>query len=57
MNDEYAKALPYLEKAYEINPAEKVTVEILKSLTFRLRDMDGMQAKYDKYKAIYDSMQ
>ena len=57
VNDEYAKALPYLEKAYEINPAEKVTVEILKSLTFRLRDMDGMQAKYDKYKAIYDSMQ
>ena len=57
VNDEYAKALPYLEKAYEINPSEKVTVEILKSLTFRLRDMDGMQTKYDKYKAIYDSMQ
>jgi len=57
VNDEYAKALPYLEKAYEVNPSEKVTVEILKSLTFRLRDMPGMQAKYDKYKAIFDSMQ
>lgn len=56
VNDEYAKALPYLEKAYEVNPSEKVTVEVLKSLTFRLRDLPGMQAKYDKYQAIYNSM-
>lgn len=49
----YAEAIPSLEKAYEINPSEIATIELLKNLTFRLRDTEGMSTKYEKYNALY----
>ena len=52
----YAKAVPYLEKAYASDPTNVGTVELLKNVTFRIRDLDGMMAKYEKYNALFKSM-
>lgn len=48
----YARAIPYLEAAHEIDPKAANPVALLKNLTFRLRSEEGMQAKYDKYNAL-----
>jgi hypothetical protein len=45
-----------LEKAYEINPADAGTIEFLNQLCFRLRDMDGMMDKYNKYHELYKNL-
>ena len=52
----YMEAVPYLEKAYELNNNDLRTVESLKALTFRLRDEEGMQAKYEKYNKIFEEL-
>ncbi len=52
----YKQALPYLEKAYELNPKDFSTVETLKILTFRLRDEEGIGPKSEKYTKIYNEM-
>ncbi|MBO5832452.1 MAG: hypothetical protein J6Q95_04085 [Alistipes sp.] len=49
----YAEAIPWLEKAFEIKPTDAGTVDFLNKLCFRLRDMDGMMDKYNKYHALY----
>ncbi len=49
----YAEAIPWLEKAHSINPTDGATIEYLNSLCFRLRDMDGMMDKYNKYHELY----
>ncbi len=51
----YASAIPILEKAHQANPDDLTTVELLKNVTFRLRD-DGMGEKYEQYNALYNSM-
>ena len=56
VNKIFAQALPALERAYNINPSEISTVELLKNLTFRLRDEEGMNAKYEKYLELFNSM-
>lgn len=56
VTEAYKEAVPYLEKAYELNNNDLRTVESLKALTFRLRDEDGMQAKYEKYNKIYEEL-
>lgn len=53
----YKKSVAPLEKAHAINPTEVVTVELLKSVTFRLRDMDGMMEKYEKYNELLKQLQ
>ncbi len=52
----FASALVPLERAYELDPSEGATVELLKNLTFRLREDEAMNAKYEKYNAILESM-
>ncbi|MBO7186626.1 MAG: tetratricopeptide repeat protein [Alistipes sp.] len=52
----YAEAIPWLEKAHTINPTDGATIEYLNSLCFRLRDMDGMMDKYNKYHELYMQM-
>ena len=52
----YAEAIPWLEKAFEIKPTDASTVNYLNSLCFRLRDMDGMMDKYNKYHELYMQM-
>ena len=49
----FAEAIPWLEKAYEIKPTDVGTVDFLNKLCFRLRDMDGMMEKYNKYHELY----
>lgn len=48
----YAASIAPLEKAYELNPSEPSTIELLKNLTFRLRDDEEMAAKNKKYEAL-----
>lgn len=52
----YKQALPYLEKAHELNPKDFSTVETLKILTFRLREEEGMGPKSEKYTKLYNEM-
>lgn len=52
----YAEAIPWLERAYEINPADAGVISYLNQLCFRLRDMDGMMDKYNKYHEIYKNL-
>ncbi len=47
----YMQALPWLEKAHEIKPEDFQALDYLKSLCFRLRDEEGVMAKYEKYNA------
>ncbi len=49
----FAEAIPWLEQAHELNPTDVATIEYLNSLTFRLRDMDGMMDKYNKYHELF----
>ena len=49
----YAEAVPWLEKAHAINPTDVGTIEFLNSICFRLRDMDGMMDKYNKYHELF----
>ncbi len=56
VNEVFMQAVEPLERAYAINPSEIATVELLKNLTYRLRDDAAMNAKYEKYDALYKSM-
>ena len=53
VNEVYLIALPWFEKAHEINPEDVNTLDMLKSVTFRLRDEAGMQEKYETYNELY----
>lgn len=54
----YVAAVAPLEKAHGINPQDGVTVELLKSVCFRLRDTSSdMMDKFKKYDELYKSMQ
>ncbi len=51
------EALPYLEKAYELNANERAVVESLKTIYFRLREEGPeMQKKYEYYNEKLQSM-
>jgi len=51
-NAVYAKALPFLEKAYELNPDDLFNMKALQELYYRLKQKDASLApKYDAIKA------
>lgn len=52
----YMQAVPYFEKAHEIDPQNVDAVDFLKSLSFRLRDEPGMSEKYEVYNELYKKM-
>jgi tetratricopeptide (TPR) repeat protein len=52
----FRSAIAPLEKAHAINPQEIAAVELLKNLTFLLRDDEGMQARHDKYNEMFNTM-
>ncbi len=52
----YMGAVPYLEKAHELQPSNVDCAQILKELCFRLRNEEGMMPKYEKYNAIYKKL-
>ncbi len=56
VTDVFRSALAPLEKAHALDPSEPSTVELLKNLTFRLREEAGMQEKFDKYNEMFNSM-
>lgn len=56
VNEVFASALAPLEKAYALDPSEAATVELLKNLTFRLREDPAMNTAWEKYDALYREM-
>ena len=49
--------MPYLEKANKLNPADLNTVELLKQISFTLRDDPEFEEKYVIYNKMYKDMQ
>lgn len=57
INALYKKSFAPLLKAYELNPKERTTVELLKNLYFRFRDENPeMMQNYEKYNALLKEM-
>ena len=57
VNEIYAASVPSLEKAYELNGKNMTTIELLKSIYYRLSyDDESMKAKYDQINAVYKEM-
>ena len=52
-NAVYAKALPYMEKAHEINPEDVYAMRSLQELYYRLKQTD----KYNEIKAKLDAIE
>jgi tetratricopeptide (TPR) repeat protein len=52
-NAVYAKALPYMEKAYQINPNDVYTMRSLQELYYRMKKTD----KYNEIKAKLDAIE
>lgn len=50
-SDEYTKALPYLEKAHEMNPSDRQTMYALKQIYARLNQPDKVKVMNDKLNA------
>lgn len=56
-NDLFRKSLPYLERAYEADPSQKIVISLLTRIYYRLGESDpAMDAKYEKFKKIEDEM-
>src|SRR5665648_677274 len=49
---EFEKAIPYMEKAHEINPTDKFTLESLKTLYYRLKMLDKHAEILEKMKNL-----
>ncbi len=49
---EFKKAIPYMEKAHEVNPTDKFTLESLKTLYYRLKLLDKHAEVIEKLKNI-----
>ncbi len=56
VNKVYVKAVAPLEKALNLKKGDANTIELLKNLTFRLRDEPGMMDKYNQYKDMFDAL-
>ncbi len=55
-DDQFKLAMPYLEKALEIQASDKNTLLSLKTLYFRMRnESPELMAKYQKIQAILDA--
>lgn len=55
--DAYQASIDPLEKALAAQPNDPATIELLKGVTFRLRDRDGIMEKYDKYNEMFKALQ
>lgn len=44
----FQKALPYMERCHELNPEDNMTMESLKNLYYRLKDMDNYNKMLEK---------
>lgn len=58
VNAIYKEAIPWFEKAHELNPKDVNTLDFLKSICFRLRDDDpDLNKKYETYNALFKQAQ
>lgn len=58
VNAIYKEAIPWFEKAHELNPTDPNSLEFLKSICFRLRDDDPeMNSKYETYNELFKQAQ
>jgi tetratricopeptide (TPR) repeat protein len=48
----FAQALPYMEKCNELQPGDKMVLESLKNLYYRLQEMDKYNAVLDQLKTL-----
>lgn len=51
-DEEFKKALPYLEKAYAINDSDRLTLESLKNIYYRLQMLDKHAVIVEKIKSV-----
>ncbi len=56
VNAVYMQAVPYMEKAHQLQPKHLDAVNLLKQLCFRLRDEAGMMEKYKQYNELYNQL-
>ena len=55
---ELEKALPYLEKAYEIDSEDRSTIQTLKEIYFKIRnDKEEYMTKYKKYNELLKNLE
>lgn len=58
VNAIYKEAIPWFEKAHELNPQDINSLDFLKSICFRLRDDDpDLSKKYETYNALFKQVQ
>ncbi|MFP4557441.1 MAG: tetratricopeptide repeat protein [Bacteroidales bacterium] len=56
--EEFKASIPYMEKAYEVNPEHKGTIETLRNLYFRFRNQsDEIQEKLDEINEVWSNME
>lgn len=56
--EEFRASIPYMERAYKVNPEHKGTIETLRNLYFRFRnESDEMQEKLDKINEVWSNME
>ena len=52
------EAIPWFEKAHELNKTDVNTLDFLKSICFRLRDENAdMNQKYETYNTLFKQVQ
>lgn len=51
-DEEFKKSLPYLEKAYAINDSDRLTLESLKNVYYRLQMLDKHATIVEKMKSV-----
>jgi tetratricopeptide (TPR) repeat protein len=58
-DSELKKSLPFLEKAFELNPDEISTIQALKEINFRFRNEENSsyQQNYDKFSKLLEGKQ
>jgi tetratricopeptide (TPR) repeat protein len=56
VDEVFAQAIPWLEKAHNIDPAHRDTIVSLRQLFFRLREMEGMMEKYSHYRELENQL-
>ncbi len=55
--DLYIKGLVPMEKAAALKPTDKAILELLKGITFRVRDKPGQEGKFEKYSEMLKALQ
>lgn len=56
VNAAYSAAITPLEKALNLKAGDPATIELLKNLSFRLRDEAGMMDKYNHYNELFKAL-